>query len=77
MSKQGLTTLEPDSWKSVCVQKLSQTSAIDWGGSHEVRTGLKSLGTRILEVCERSELVTDRCNGLGRVPGDQISDLHD
>ena len=31
---------------------MSQTIALDWGGSQEVKTILSSFGTGILEVCE-------------------------
>ena len=32
-SKQSLTRLAPESWKSASVLKLSKTSGMDWGGS--------------------------------------------
>ena len=33
------------------VQNVSKTSALNQGGSKEVKMGLNSFGTRILEVC--------------------------
>ena len=32
-------------------QNMSKTSALNQGGSKEVKMGLNSFGTRILEVC--------------------------
>ena len=43
-------------------QKVSQTSALGQGG-YKVKKRLISIGTRILEVCERSECVADQCFG--------------
>ena len=44
-SKQGLTHLAPESWKSARARNVSQTIALDWGGSQEVKTILSSFGT--------------------------------
>ena len=52
-----------DSFKSLGNHIVSQTCALDLGGSSggEVETGLYSIGTGILlEVCEKPERVTDR-----------------
>ena len=70
-SKQGLTHLAPESWKSARVRNVSQTIALDWGGSQEVKTILSSFGTGILEVCECPKRVADHCFGLGWVLGGQ------
>ena len=40
-----------------------QTSALNYGGSKEVKMGLISFGIEIHEVCENSECVTDQCFG--------------
>ena len=37
------------------------------GGSKEFRTGLNSIGTSNLEVCQRSKLVPGMCFWLGKV----------
>ena len=50
---------------------MSQRSALNLGGSKEVKPGLNSIGTQILEVCERSESDTDQCFGSGRMQGDE------
>ena len=42
---------------------MSQTSTLGRGGCKEVKRRLNSIGTRILEVCERSECVADQCFG--------------
>ena len=57
-SKQGLTQLILTG--SPRGQNMSQTSAVGLGGSKEVKTGLNTIGIRILEVCERSECVADQ-----------------
>ena len=49
---------------------MSQTSGMNLRGFQD-ETGLSSIGTGILEVCECPESVTDRLNGLLRVEGDQ------
>ena len=36
---------------------MSQTSTLNFRGSKEVNMGLNSIGTRILEVCKKSESV--------------------
>ena len=48
-SKQGLTRLAPESWKSASVLTL--------GVSQEVKIWLHLIGTRIQEVCELTEVV--------------------
>ena len=42
-SKQYLARLAPESWKSVSARNLSQTIALNWGGSQEVKTILTRL----------------------------------
>ena len=54
------TELAPNSWKSVSLQKVSQTNALALRDSQEFRTVLNSIGTGILEVCECPESVSDR-----------------
>ena len=44
-SKQYLARLAPESWKSVSARNVSQTIALDRGGSQEVKTILSSFGT--------------------------------
>ena len=61
--------MAPESWKSARGQDVSQTSVFNLGGSKEVKMRLNLIGTRILEVCERSECVTDKCIKFGRVQG--------
>ena len=39
------TILAPESWRSVNVQKVSQTDQMVFGGSLEVKTGINSIGT--------------------------------
>ena len=46
---------------------MMQLGNLIGGGSKEVKTGLNSIGTKILEVCERPERVADQCFGSGRV----------
>ena len=58
-SKQYLARLAPESLKSASARNVSQTIALDWGGSQEVKTILSSFGTVILKVCECSERVAD------------------
>ena len=48
---------------------MSQTSVLNVTGSKEVKMRLNSIGTRILEVCERLECVTDQCIKFGRFKG--------
>ena len=48
---------------------MSQTSVLNLAGSKEVKMSLNSIGTRIPEVCERLECVTDQCIKFGRVQG--------
>ena len=67
----NLIRLALQSWKSARGQNVLQTGVLDLGESQEVSYGLVSIGTGTLEVFERPEGVTDRCNELGRVPGDQ------
>ena len=57
-SKQYLTRLAPESWKSESAQIVSQTIDLDSGES-QVKTRLNSFGTVILEVYECSERVAD------------------
>ena len=38
---------------------MSQTSALNSGGSKKIKMGLNSFGTEILEVCKRSEIVSE------------------
>ena len=57
-SKQYLGGLAPESWKSASARNVSQTIALDWGGS-QVKTILSSFGTGILEVCKCSDRVAD------------------
>ena len=45
-----LSSFGTESWKSASAQNMSQTIALDWGGSQEVKTILSSFGTGILEV---------------------------
>ena len=45
---------------------MSQTSAIDLGGSKEVKMGLTNFGIEMLEVCEGSQCVADQCFEVGR-----------
>ena len=40
---------------------MSQTIDFDWEGSKEGETGLYATGTGILEVCEKSICMVDRC----------------
>ena len=65
------TILALESWKSVNVQKVSQTDRMVLGGPFEVKTGLNSIGIYILEVCESLVSVADRCIGLESVAGVQ------
>ena len=53
------TGLEHNSWKSVSLQKVSQTDELVWRDSQEFKTVLNSIGTGILEVCECPESVAD------------------
>ena len=53
------------------VQKVSQTDRMVLGGSLKVKTGLNSIGTSILEVCEPRESVAHQCIGLDNVAGVQ------
>ena len=53
------TGLAPNSWKSACLQKVSQTDALAFRESQEFKTVLNSIGTGILEVCEYPESVAD------------------
>ena len=69
--KTGLSTISTKSWKSASFLKVSLTNGMDLGESKEVITGLNTISTGILEVCECPESVTDRWNGLRRVPGGQ------
>ena len=48
---------------------MLQTSALNLGGSKEVKIGLKSFSTKLLEVCEGSKSVAHKCFGPGRVQG--------
>ena len=48
---------------------MSQSSSLSRRGSKEVKMGLNSVGTRILEVCERLECVADQCIKFWRVQG--------
>ena len=50
---------------------MVQTDAFGRGRSQEVKAGLNLIGTRILEVCERSERVTDQCIELRGGGGSQ------
>ena len=54
------TGFAPNSWKSVSLQKVSQTNALALRDSQEFKTVLNSIGTGILEVCECPESVSDR-----------------
>ena len=45
------TGTAPNSWKSVILQKVSQTGALALRDSQEFKTVLNSIGTGILEVC--------------------------
>ena len=67
-----LTRLAPESWKSASVQKALQTSALHSAGPKEVEMELHSTSNGILEVCECTKSVADRCIGLGTVPGTRI-----
>ena len=52
---------------------MSQNGVFDWGGSNEVKSGFYiTIDPGVLEVCEWSERVTDRCIGLERDPGARI-----
>ena len=59
--------MAPKSWKSVSLQKVSQTDALAWRVSQEFKTKLSSIGTGILKDCECPEIVEEQWNGLGRV----------
>ena len=48
-----------ESWESASGHNVSQTSALNLGGSYEVKMGTISIGTGILEGCEGSEHVAD------------------
>ena len=50
---------------------MMQLDDLIGGGSKEVKRGLNSIGTKILEVCMRSEHVADQCFGSERVQGDE------
>ena len=58
-SKQYLARLAPESWKDASARNVSQTIALDWGGSQGVKTILSSFGTGILKVYECSDRVAD------------------
>ena len=51
---------------------MSKTIALGRGGFKEVRIWLNWIGTRILEVCERSRCVADQCFGSGRLQGGKL-----
>ena len=53
------TGLEPNSWKSASLQKVSQTDGLAWRDSQEFKTVLNSIDTGIREVCECPESVAD------------------
>ena len=42
-------------------QDVLQISVLGQGGYKEVKMRFNSIGTRILEVCERSECTADQC----------------
>ena len=44
MSNQAFNLLAPESWKSARARNVSQTIALDWGGSQEVSRPLFGLG---------------------------------
>ena len=48
---------------------MSQTNALNLKEAKEVKMGLNSFGTKILEISEWSECVTDQCFESGRVKG--------
>ena len=45
---------------------MSQTDALAWRVTQELKTEFSSIGTGILKVCECPEIVTEQWNGLGR-----------
>ena len=45
---------------------MSQNDAVTRRESQKFKTVLSSIGTVILKVCEGSESVTEKSNGLGR-----------
>ena len=67
--KRGLSLLVLEFWKSWRGQTMSQTSALNLAGSKKVKMGLYSIGTSILEVCDRSECVADQFFESGMVQG--------
>ena len=46
---------------------MSQTNALAWRVSQEFKTEFSSIGTGILKVWERPEIVKEKWNGVGRV----------
>ena len=46
---------------------MSQTDALAWRVSQELKTEFSSIGTGILKVCECVEIVKEQWNELGRV----------
>ena len=46
---------------------MSQTDAMAWRVSQELKTEFSSIGTGILKVCECVEIVKEQWNELGRV----------
>ena len=59
-SNQALTLLAPESWKSARSQNVSQTvsNGVIW--SEKVKSCFYSIGSGILEVCEKSKRLADR-----------------
>ena len=49
------------------VQKVSQTNQMVFERSQKFKTVLSLIGSVILKVCEGTESVTEKWNGLGRV----------
>ena len=54
-----LYRVAPQSWESASGLNVSQTSALNLGGSYEVKMGTISIGIGLLEVCEGSKHVAD------------------